>query len=190
MSTYLARSLVSPNPVMPYDPEWPLRASPLRFFDLETTGLRPDRGARITEIAVLGRDAWHVTWSRTCETREPTSELQAVLHATLGHLTEGVIVGHNLAFDFRFIAYEAERHRYDLPPLHYIDTLALARTHLALPDRRLSTCCRALDCAPDVALHTAQGDVQATRALFWTLAERQSLHTLADAGIQRMQWGM
>jgi len=170
--------------------DWPLRASPLRFFDLETTGLRPDRGARITEIAVLGRDVWHVTWSRTRKTRKPTAELQAALHATLEQLTEGIVVGHNLAFDFRFIAYEAERHRYDLPRLRFIDTLALARTHLALPDLQLATCCRALGCAPDVAFHTAQGDVEATRALLWTLAERQSLHTLADAGIQRMQWGM
>ena len=163
--------------------------SPLRFFDLETTGLRPDRGARITEIAVLGRDKWHVRWQRTQPTRKPTAELQAALHKTLAYLTDGIIVGHNLAFDFRFIAYEAERHRCDLPELRYIDTLALAREHLALPNARLSTCCHALDCPPDAAFHTAVGDVQAAKALLWALADRYALHTLADAGVQRMQWG-
>lgn len=179
---------VRPMPTR-YAPDWPLLTSPLRFFDLETTGLRPDRGARITEIAVFGQGVWHVAWSRTRETRQPTPELQAALHDTLTHLTEGIVVGHNLSFDFKFMAYEAERLALHLPPLHYIDTLALARTHLTLSDMQLATCCHALECVPDVAFHTAQGDVQATRALLWALAKRFDLQTLADASVQRMQWG-
>lgn len=33
--------------------DWPLRTAPLVFFDLETTALRPDRGGRICEMAVV-----------------------------------------------------------------------------------------------------------------------------------------
>lgn len=183
-------ALVKASPMSTrYAPDWPLSTSPLRFFDLETTGLRPDRGARITEIAVLGQDTWHVAWSRIHETRKPTPELQSALNDTVTHLTEGIVVGHNLSFDFKFMAYEAERLALPLPSLYYIDTLAVARAHLTLSDMRLTTCCHALECAPDVAFHTAQGDVQATRALLWALAKRCDLQTLADAGIQRMHWG-
>ena len=43
----------------------PLQVASLVFFDLETTGLRPDRGARIREIAVLGHDGIRFDWTWT-----------------------------------------------------------------------------------------------------------------------------
>lgn len=174
-----------------YDLDWPILTSPLCFFDLETTGLRPDRGARITEIAVLKQDTWQVRWSRKRSTRAPTPELRRALRSTLTHLMEGIVVGHNLPFDFKFIAYEAERHQCSLPPLRYIDTLSLARTYLPGSSRRLATCCRMLGCTPDkITFHTAQGDVTATQALLWALTKRFDLRTLSDAKMQRMQWGV
>jgi DNA polymerase III epsilon subunit-like protein len=46
---------------MPQWTDWPLRTAPLVFFDLETTAVRPDRGGRISEIAVVDETTWERT---------------------------------------------------------------------------------------------------------------------------------
>jgi DNA polymerase III epsilon subunit-like protein len=156
------------------------------FFDLETTGLRPDRGARITEAAVVGRGEALLDWQRDAE---DASSLAALLPRLLGRLEGRVVVGHHLSFDFRFIAYEARRHGLSLPRLQFIDTLGLARAALdAAHDGQLEALLRRFDLVPEGPLHTALVDARAARALFWRLVDEGDLQTLADAGAKPLAW--
>lgn len=163
----------------------PLRVGSFRYFDIETTGLRPDRGGKITEMAVADRSSARLDWQRERDGRSLARQLP-LLFDTLG---EGVVVGHNLQFDFRFVTYEAERRGLRGPTIHFIDTMHLARQALdRTPDVQLNTLLSHFDITPDGPLHTALADVRATRALFWALVAQCDLKTLADAGIRRLEW--
>lgn len=169
-------------------PERMIRVAPLLFFDLETTGLRPDRGARITEIAVLDHRQTRHAWERTSEASDQNS-LEAQLPVLLQLLRTGVVVGHHVPFDLGFLAYEAERFGYEGPRVWYIDTLTLARRLLpSVRDYQLGTLLTHFDLLPEDPLHTALTDVRATRHLFWKLAEVGQLDTLADAEVRRLDW--
>lgn len=169
-----------------------LRALPIHtvsfvFLDVETSGLRPDRGGRLTEIAVVGRAGPLLDW------RGPAGDdaaLRAAWPDLTHHLGAGVVVGHNLAFDLRFLAREADRLR--LPgglDVRFIDTLPLARRLVeAVPDHRLGTLLGAFGLTPAKPLHTAVVDAAATRALFWQLVTHGGLATVAEAGLQRVRW--
>ena len=172
------------HPGLP-DAERPLRIGSFRYFDIETTGLRPDRGAEITEIAVVDRSCVRIDWQRERDGQSVARQLPLLFDA----LGEGVVVGHNLPFDFRFVTYEAERHRVPGPTIHFIDTMHLARRTVdQTSDVQISTLLSYFDITPDGALHTALVDVRATRALFWALVEHSDLQTFADAGIRRLDW--
>jgi hypothetical protein len=87
-------------------------------FDLETSGLRPDRGARITEIAVVGSRGARMNWQwADVETERPVGgdcydrTVTPHLARLTDVLTRGVVIGHNLSFDFDFLTYEIERLR-------------------------------------------------------------------------------
>jgi len=167
----------------------PLRTASLVFFDLETTALRPDRGGRICEMAVVDQQGVRFDW-RSDATPPRDDAVAAQLPVLVDHLESGIVVGHNLEFDFRFLTYEAERLGCDGLDLRFADTLGLARALLNAPDDyQLGTLLGHLDAAPDEELHTAVGDALATRALFWTLADAGGLETLADANVRRLQWG-
>lgn len=166
----------------------PLRTVDLVFFDLETTALRPDRGGRICEMAVVNHNGLCFDWS-SAESPPSDAVVARQIPPLIDQLRDTVVVGHNLSFDFRFLTYEAERVGCGGIDLRFADTLGLARR--LLPDRdayALGALLEAVDAAPDEELHTAIGDVLATRALFWHLVEVGSLDTLADAGVQRLRW--
>jgi len=172
-------------------PAWadrPLRTASLVFFDLETTALRPDRGGRIREIAVVDQDGIRFDWRS--DAAPPRDDAVAVqLPRLIEHLEAGVVVGHNLQFDFRFVTYEAERLGLSGVDLRFVDTLGLARSLLDAPDtHQLGTLLGHFDAAPDEELHTAVGDALATRTLFWHLVEHGELDTLADIDVRRLQW--
>jgi DNA polymerase III epsilon subunit-like protein len=166
-------------------PDCPVESAALAFFDLETTGLYPERGATITEIAILDGGGLRLDWRR--ETAgEPLAE---VLPRLVDHLAAGVLVGHNLSFDLGFIAYEAARVDRRGPDVRYLDTLALARR--LDPDRgdhQLETLVDAYDVDPPGPLHTAATDVRATREVFWHLVDAGEIETLGDAGLSRIDW--
>lgn len=166
----------------------PLRTASLVFFDLETTGLRPDRGGRIREMAVVDQNGVRFDW-RSDETPPRDDVVAAQLPVLIDHLEADVVVGHNLQFDFRFVTYEAERLGLSGVDVRFVDTLGLARSLLdASEDHQLGTLLGRFDAAPDEELHTAVGDALATRALFWHLVEHGGLHTLADIDLRRLQW--
>jgi DNA polymerase III epsilon subunit-like protein len=168
--------------------ELPLRAASLVFFDLETTALRPDRGGRIREIAVADREGLRFDWKS--ETDPPSDATVArQMPGLLDVLRDAVVVGHNLSFDFRFVTYEAERLDHPGLDLRYIDTLGLARSLLDAPDDyALGALLGHFGVAPAETLHTAVGDVLATRTLFWHLVEAGELVTLREAGLKRLRW--
>jgi DNA polymerase III epsilon subunit-like protein len=160
----------------------------LRFVDLETTGLRPDRGGRICEMAVVDRAGVRFDW--TSEREPPPDEVVARrLPELIDHLRDGVVVGHNLSFDVRFLTYEAERLGLGGVDLRFADTLGLARRLWpGRDDYRLGRLLTAVGAAPDEALHTAVGDALATRTLFWRLVEAGALTTLGDLRVRRLRW--
>lgn len=158
------------------------------FFDIETTGLRPDRGARITEIAILSRSHQRFHWTQP-KNNICDEYLSEQLPTVINHLTSGVVVGHNLVFDLRFIAYEAERLGIQGPEVLYIDTLGLARNlYDNTKDYKLSSLLSEFNISIEGRLHTAIVDAHATRALFWKLINYGNIETLVQAGMQRLNW--
>ena len=166
----------------------PLRVASLLFFDLETTGLRPDRGGRITEMAVVDQDGIRFDW--TSDQEPPNDQAVARQLTTLdSHLQESVVIGHNIQFDIRFLTYESERLGHTGLDLRFADTLGLARCLLPEEDdHQLGSLLATLDTAPSEELHTAIGDALATRTLFWHLVNHGDLVTLADVGVKRLRW--
>lgn len=158
------------------------------FFDIETTGLRPDRGARITEIAILNRDSERFLWQQP-EDNVSDENLAAQLPEVLDHLTHGVVVGHNVTFDLRFIAYETDRLNFRGPDILFIDTLGLAKKLCHnTKDFQLSSLLEVFEISTTGKLHTAAVDASATQALFWKLVNLGDIETLAQASIQRLNW--
>lgn len=167
----------------------PISVAPLRFFDIETTGLRPDRGARITETALVDHRGLVLHGTADPSASGYDAALARHLDALFAALSEHVVVGHHLAFDVRFVAREADRLGQRGPQLWGLDTLALARrANLPVPNHRLGTLLTHFQITPSGPLHTAPVDARATRALFWALIDQLGLRTLREAGVQRMQW--
>jgi len=170
------------------EPDQSIERSTFVFFDIETTGLRPDRGARITEIALLNRNTDELLWQQSKEAISD-EKLAAQLPSVLKHLTSGVVVGHNLQFDLKFIAYETERLGFRGPSLLFIDTLGLARKLCNnTSGLKLSSLLEKFNISPEGQLHTAAVDARATRALFWKFINLGNIETLATAGMQRVDW--
>lgn len=168
--------------------DWPLRTAPLVFFDLETTALRPDRGGRICEMAVVDAEGIRFAWTSD---DDPPSDAAVArrLPVLVDCLQSGVVVGHNLQFDVRFLTYEAERFCQEGLDIRFTDTLGLARRlRPGRDDYQLGSLLAAFDLVPADALHTAVGDALATRALFWHLVDAGGLETLADVNLKRLRW--
>ncbi|MDZ7717611.1 MAG: 3'-5' exonuclease [Balneolaceae bacterium] len=159
----------------------------LIFFDIETTGLRPDRGAKVTEIAIIDRNNCLFNWM--AEAKHNNDAFTKQLYETLKHLKNGVVIGHNLSFDFWFISYESDRLGLAGPDIRFIDTLSLARK--ILPDRncyQLGSLLKEFDIKISGELHTAITDAEATRALFWKLIEKVGISTVGEAGLKKLKW--
>jgi len=159
----------------------------LLFFDIETTGLRPDRGAVITEVAILNRNSIIYHWVKNDEPFAEKSLLN--LLELFEYLQQGIVIGHNLVFDFWFIAYEAERLGLDGLNLQFIDTSDLSRKLLKDHNSfKLSALLKDFDIRVDGELHTAIIDAEATRALFWKLIEVGDISSAGEAGIKKLNW--
>ena len=157
------------------------------ILDIETSGLRPDRGAKITEVSILNRYSQKYYWKSnidTCNVLGP-NELSIILDC----LKQGVVVGHNLQFDFWFIAYECSRYELEGPDIQFIDTLSLARKVIPKENSyRLCDLLKLFDIKITGELHSAITDTEATRALFWKLVEKGGISRVGDAGIKKMNW--
>ena len=165
-------------------------------LDLETTGLRPEEGDRVVEVAVAlvrpdgtvvdefatlvhpGRNGLagavdtgpvHIHGISPDDVgRAPT--FAQVAPELLRRLDGAVVVAHNASFEERFLAQEFARAGYEDLRFRSVCTLLWARESMATPDHRLATVVAAAG-IPFPAQHTALGDVRATAALWPSLLE-------------------
>lgn len=152
--------------------------------DTETTGFSPRTGDRVLEVAVVHLDlngrvetewatllnpersvgATHVHGIRADDVRLAPRFGQVADH--LAALLRGrVVVGHNVAFDLRFLVAEFELAGRPLGQVPSLCTQRLAADYLPGPKRTLSVCCEQAGVVNTHA-HSALGDTLATAELF------------------------
>ncbi|AZZ57057.1 exonuclease domain-containing protein [Rathayibacter iranicus] len=154
-------------------------------IDFETTGVRPERGDRIIEVAVVHLDA-EGRFEAAFETLlNPDRDLGAqaihgisareILDAPsfaaiaadlLAHLDGRVVVAHNASFERRFLAAELTRLgvQTTLTSEMVLCTMQLAREFLPGGGRSLASCCEMFDIPLENA-HRAVIDAKATGRL-------------------------
>lgn len=133
-------------------------------LDTETTGLDPDQGHRIVEVAALEL-VNHLPTGKTFHSyinpeRDMPEEafrvhglsaefladnpvFAEVLEPLLEFLADSPLVIHNAGFDLRFLAAELVRHgREPLPPSRAVDTLLLAQRRFPGAPNSLDALCR------------------------------------------------
>lgn len=165
---------------------WRIDDAPLVYLDLETTGLHPERGQRIVEVALVD-DGGLQFHRRSNESGFGGEKEHRLLKTVSERLEDLVVVGHNILFDLRFIAQRCERHELRTPDVGFIDTLRLARKHLETRDHRLGSVAQHLKIELPEQLHRADVDVRLARSVFETLVEHEALETLEDVDTQRFR---
>lgn len=163
----------------------PLKNAPLVFIDTETTGLRPDLGHRVVEIAALRTDGLQkvaefsalVNPQRTLDpgamavngiTPDMVADAPtfAEILPKLNELLSGAaIVMHNAPFDMSFLEAEYSIAGQTIAPEVVLDTLMLARRQYYFPSNSLGNIARTLNISTPNA-HRALGDVLTTFAVF------------------------
>jgi DNA polymerase-3 subunit epsilon len=187
----------------------PLSEVPFVLFDIESTGLEPQHGDRICEIALVvwqggtQRDVYEtlvkpdrpISPDAYAVNQIPAHLLvsappfEAVANTLLQKLEGKVLVAHNAPFDFSFL--NTELIRSGKPALNnpLVDTLQLARTFLVHDRYNLGALSRAL--GVERPSHRAMSDVVALKAVFAHLLERLRMlgvYTLDD--LLRAQRGL
>lgn len=156
-------------------------------FDLETTGLSPEKdeiieigAVKVAEGKVVGR------FSRFIKPDEPISSLVEgltgisndmvadagptdwIIYDFLEFCEEYPVIGHNLMFDYRFTWRYAKKYYMDFNK-EGLDTLKIARTVLAdLPSKSLGNLCEHYGIV-NASAHRAYHDALATAKLYQTL---------------------
>ncbi len=184
------------------DPATAIDEVPLAFLDVETTGLSPNYGDRVCEVAVL-RCQWGDTQAAYQTLVNPQRPMGAGAYAVhglsdalLAHapsfgevadevlalLEDAVFVGHNAPFDLGFLASELGHVGRPMPRLIALDTLRLARTIYRIPSYALGSLSAHLGVSRPDGAHRAMADVQTTRAVFEHIADdlwRRGVRTVA-----------
>jgi DNA polymerase III epsilon subunit family exonuclease len=155
------------------------------FLDVETTGLSPQFGDRICELALLQwRDGqvlatFHSLVNPGRLMSRAASAVNGITDAMLEQapyfhdiagdvmkfMQDSVLVAHNAPFDISFV--NAHLRGMNLLPLDHtvIDTLALARRCYKFPSNSLGNIAKALE-IPVSDEHRAMGDVKTTSRVF------------------------
>lgn len=170
------------------DPETPWARTPLAFLDVETTGLNPEAGDRIVEIAIervdpgaleeryteildperpIPPEARRVHSIRPAQTRRARAFASAA-PGILDLLRDAVWVGHNLNFDIRFVRAECRRAGLRLEPAWIVDTWPLSHRLCAIPRHGLEAVANHLGHGGR-NLHQALDDILTTRAVLASL---------------------
>ncbi len=181
----------------------PLNKLTCTVIDTETTGLAPSQGDEIIAIAAVrivnGRILHQEVFDCLINPRRPIDEAARAVHGLSPDMLRGmpvieevlprfhqfvedtVIVGHNVAFDMRFLELkqEATGIRFDNPVL---DTLLLASVvHPQQAENSLEAIAARFGITV-TGRHTALGDALTTAAVFVAL-----IPLLADRGIHTLQ---
>lgn len=179
-----------------------LEHTPFAFLDVETTGLEPERGHRVCEIAVV-RTVGRVETRRFSSLVNPGRPMGAgaqtvsditdsmvadaprfrnVLDTVLPLLDGAVIVAHNVPFDLGFVNHELrlawQPHLKNLT----VDTLAIARRAYRFPSNSLDALTQRLGLFHPQQ-HRALGDALAVKSLLWWLTDdlrAKGVQTLGD----------
>jgi len=152
------------------------------FLDVETTGLDPNSGDKICEIAVIktldgqiadefvtllnpGRNIPERAVSihgitQTMVNRAPL--FRDIANDLLDFLNDTVIVAHNARFDLEFLRSELRNLTLYLPENNIIDTLAIARRYYTFPSNSLGDIARYIGLPIDKQ-HRALADVTTTK---------------------------
>ncbi len=169
--------MVQMNPTLPLST--PMSEIPFVFLDTETTGIYPDQGARICEIAIIKTRGGKILGSYEQllnPGRKIPKEASAINHITnemvegqpyfrqaadeiLDFLKDSVLVMHNAPFDMGFLQLQLRVIRKPSLSNPVIDSLFLARKYYKFPGNRLSHIGKALGLQAGT-LHRALGDIE------------------------------
>lgn len=118
-------------------------------FDTETSGLYPEEGARVVQIAMIAMDKDLKELGRFSTVINPhgsvgkselhgVTKMRAFFAPDFARVAQGlhaafngkVAVAHNAEFDEKFVRMEFERAGVPMPSVRFLDTLGLARKHI------------------------------------------------------------
>ncbi len=164
-------------------------------LDTETTGLSPDGGGKICEVAVSVSKAGQpvdefatlinpgmpmhpdviAIHGITNEMVKDAPKFMDVLPKLLGVLDNCVLVAHNADFDLSFLQYEFEQCGMHFPKYPVIDTLKLARKSGQFEKNRLGFIAQQLgiNCA---GWHRAMADTKMAEQILFHFLRELSLH--------------
>ncbi|MBP5430180.1 MAG: 3'-5' exonuclease [Elusimicrobiaceae bacterium] len=170
-------------------------------LDTETTGLSPEGGGKICEVAVSVSKAGHVLSEFTTlinpgmpmhpdviaihgitnDMVKNAPAFSEVLPKLLGVLDNCVVVAHNADFDIGFLQYEFEQCGMHFPKYPVVDTLKLARKSGRFEKNRLGFIAQQLGINCD-GWHRAMADVKMTEQIFYYF-----LMELAKQGVTTLE---
>jgi len=174
----------------------------LVFFDLETTGLNPERGDAICEIgAIKVKDKHlvdtfhtlinprreipleaHLIHRITDEDVKNAPFFEQVIDKFMYFLGTSLVCGYNIGFDLGFLNCELKKINYPVIELASLDILVMAkRTIPGLPRYNLISLAKYFDIEVS-HFHRALEDAQATQGIFFKMKD-----TLKDRGITKVQ---
>jgi DNA polymerase-3 subunit epsilon len=165
---------------------------PLVVLDFETTGLRPERGDRITEVGLVRIENGHVTGRFqslvNCGVRIPTSiaaytgitqqmvdgapPAGDVMREVAAFIGTTPVVAHNASFDQRFYLRECRRQDVDMVIEPFICSMRLAQRIYPLHSgHSLGELAHRLQLRKAGAAHRAAADAEVTAELMLRVAQ-------------------
>ena len=156
-------------------------------LDVETTGLSPEVGDRVVEIAILRLRPDGVVTDEFTTLVNPQRDVgpswvhgllpddvataptfHEIAGDVLARLRGMIVVAHNTAFDLGFLSAELTAEGVFLPVLPSLCTLKLSyRLHPTLLNHKLTTCCEAAG-VEETGSHSAMNDARITERLLMT----------------------
>lgn len=194
----------------------PLDQVALAYVDVETTGLSPDKGDRVCEIAIIrqepgGTESEFVSFvdpqrpispgafavnGITPEMLAGAPKFPALIDQIAAILSGAAVVAHNARFDLGFLRAEFGLCGRVFPEAPVIDTVSLARRHFQFPSNRLEAVARALGVRKKQE-HRALADTRMTQSVLHIMLKRvhgdapiilsQIVESLADLPYQPVE---
>ncbi|QLG89581.1 3'-5' exonuclease [Chitinibacter bivalviorum] len=180
-------------------------------LDFETTGLSPNMGARVTEVAVvilhngqvidryqslinagvrIPTEITQITGitNAMVKSAPPVAQVMREVHA---RTSDAVFVAHNASFDMKFLQFEGSRLGLQFPSSACCTLLLARRLYPHMPNHKLATLAAELNISSGGAYHRALVDTEVTANLFMRIIEdlrhRAAGKVITTALLQRLQ---